>query len=60
MRQGLEAMDAPNPADGTRLVARGWVDAFEARMLESVNAAAKELELNLGQTPIRVSVRPVP
>jgi nitrile hydratase subunit alpha len=53
MRQGLEAMDAPNLADGARLVARCWVDpAFEARMLESVNAAAKELGLNLGQTPI--------
>jgi Nitrile hydratase, alpha chain len=53
MRQGIEAMDAPNPADGARLVARCWVDpAFEARMLESVNVAAKELGLNLGQTPI--------
>jgi nitrile hydratase len=53
MRQGIEAIDAPNPADGARLVARGWVDpAFEGRMLESVNAAAKELGLNLGQTPI--------
>jgi len=53
MRQGLEAIDAPNPADGARLVARCWVDpAFEARMVQSVNAAAKELGLNLGQTPI--------
>jgi nitrile hydratase len=53
MRQGLEAIDAPNPADGARLVARCWVDpAFEARMLESVNTAAKELGLNLGRTPI--------
>jgi hypothetical protein len=53
MRQGLEAMDAPNPADGARLVARCWVDpAFEARMIESVNVAAKELGLNVGQTPI--------
>jgi Nitrile hydratase, alpha chain len=53
MRQGIEAMDAPNPAEAARLVARCWVDpAFEARMLESVNVAAKELGLNLGQTPI--------
>jgi hypothetical protein len=53
MRRGIEAMDAPNPADGARLVARCWVDpAFEARMLESVNIAAKELGLNVGQTPI--------
>jgi len=53
MRQGIETMDAPTPADGARLVARCWVDpAFEARMLESVNIAAKELGLNPGQTPI--------
>jgi hypothetical protein len=53
MRKGLEAMDAPSPADGAQLVARGWVDpAFEARMLASVNDAAKELGLHLGQTPI--------
>jgi nitrile hydratase len=53
MRQGIEAMDAPTPADGARLVARCWVNsAFEARMLESVNAAARELGLNPGQTPI--------
>jgi nitrile hydratase len=53
IRQGLEAMDAPSPADGARLVAHCWIDpAFEARMIESVNVAAKELGLNLGQTPI--------
>ena len=53
MRQGIEAMDAPNSAWGARLVARCWVDpAFEARVLESTNAAAVELGLNLGTTPI--------
>lgn len=54
MRQGIEAMDAPSPADGARLVARCWVDpAFEARVLLSTNAAAVELGLNLGATPIQ-------
>lgn len=53
MRKGLEGMSAASPADGTRLVARCWVDtAFEARVLQSVNDAAVELDLNLGQIPI--------
>ena len=53
MRKGLEDMSAASPADGARLVARCWVDpAFEARVLQSVNAAAEELGLNLGQMPI--------
>jgi len=53
MRQGIEAMDAPRPAHGARLVARCWVDpAFEARVLQSTNDAAVELGLNLGETPI--------
>jgi nitrile hydratase subunit alpha len=53
MRQGIEAMDAPSPARGARLVARGWVDpAFEARVLQSTNDAAVELDLNLGEFPI--------
>lgn len=53
MRKGIEALDAPSPADGARLVARCWVDSgFEARVLQSTNAAAVELGLNLGATPI--------
>jgi hypothetical protein len=40
---GLIAPSLLYTADGARLVARCWVDpAFEARMLESVNVAAKE------------------
>ena len=53
MRMGIEAMDAADPAWGARLVARCWVDpAFEARVVQSTNAAAVELGLNLGSTPI--------
>jgi hypothetical protein len=53
MRKGIEAMDAADPAWGARLVARSWIDSgFEARLLESTNAAAVELGLNLGSTPI--------
>jgi nitrile hydratase len=41
------------PTASTRSWSKPWVDpAFEARMLESVNAAAQELGLNLGRTPI--------
>ena len=53
MRKGLEGMSAASPADGARLVARCWADpAFEARVLHSVNDAAVELGLHLGQIPI--------
>ena len=53
MRKGIEAMDAADPAWGARLVARCWIDpAFEARVLQSTNAAGVELGLNLGSTPI--------
>ena len=53
MRQGVEALDSADPAWGPRLVARCWSDpVFEARVLESTNAAAVELGLNLGSTPI--------
>jgi nitrile hydratase subunit alpha len=53
MRNGLEGMAAASPANGARLVARCWVDpTFEARVLRSVNDAAVELGLTLGQIPI--------
>jgi nitrile hydratase len=53
MRQGLEARDAVSHEGGARLVAHGWIDpAFEARVLQSVNAAAVELDLTLGAIPI--------
>jgi nitrile hydratase len=53
MRKGIEAMDAPSPAWGARLVARSWIDpSFESRLLQSTNAAAGELGLNVGTTPI--------
>jgi nitrile hydratase subunit alpha len=53
MRKGLEGISAASPADGARLVARCWVDLdFEARVLRSVNDAAVELGLHVGQIPI--------
>jgi len=49
MRKGLELVDAQSPADGARLVARCWADpSFESRVLEDTNAAAREIDLNVG------------
>ena len=52
----VRAMDywaSRTPADGARLVARSWADqAFAARVLGSVNAAAEELGMDIGTTPI--------
>ena len=54
LRQALETIDSRSPADGARLVARAWVDdAFRARVLADVNAAAAELGLDAGGIPIR-------
>jgi nitrile hydratase len=54
LRAMLEAIDAKSPAAGARMVARAWVDeAFKARMLENVNKAAAELDIDAGGIPIR-------
>jgi nitrile hydratase alpha subunit len=54
LRRALEAIDARSPADGARLVARAWLDpAFKARLLQDVNAAARELGIEAGAIPIR-------
>jgi len=54
LRRTIEAIDARSPADGARLVARAWLDpGFKARVLEDVNAAARELGIDAGAIPIR-------
>ena len=54
LRAMLEAIDAKSPAAGARMVARAWVDeAFKARMLDDVNRAAAELDIDAGGIPIR-------
>jgi nitrile hydratase subunit alpha len=54
LRRTLEAVDARSPADGARLVARAWGDpAFRARVLEDVNAAARELGIDVGAVRIQ-------
>jgi len=54
MRRMLEVIDSKSPAEGGRMVARAWLDPdFKARMLEDVNAAAAELDIDAGAIPIR-------
>jgi len=52
-RRQLELMDSKSPAEGARMVARAWADPdFKAHMLEDVNAAAKEMDIDAGGIPI--------
>jgi nitrile hydratase subunit alpha len=54
LRAMLEAIDAKSPAAGARIVARAWLDSdFKARMLDGVNKAASELDIDAGGIPIR-------
>ncbi|MFQ5764991.1 MAG: nitrile hydratase subunit alpha [Rhodospirillales bacterium] len=53
MRRTLEVIDSKSPAEGARMVARAWLDPdFKARMLEDVNAATAELDVDAGTIPI--------
>ena len=54
LRRTLEAIDAKTPAEGARMIAHAWLDAdFKTRMLEDVNAAAAEMDIDAGGIPIR-------
>lgn len=54
LRRTLERIDAITPAQGTKLVARAWLDeAFKSRLLVDVNEAANELGVDAGTIPIR-------
>ena len=53
VRRGIDWLVSRSPADGARLVARAWVDAdFKARLLADARAAALELGLDLGPSPV--------
>ena len=55
VRAAVEAMDARTPANGSRVVARAWVDpAFKARLLADPHTACAELGLDIGG--IRIDV----
>jgi nitrile hydratase len=57
VRQGIDWLVSRTPADGARLIARAWVDpAFKARLLADARAAALELGLDPGPSPVVVAV----
>ena len=57
VRQGIDWLVSRNPADGARLIARAWVDPeFKARLLADARAAALELGLDPGPSPVVVAV----
>jgi nitrile hydratase len=57
VRQGIDWLVSRTPADGARLVARAWVDPkFKERLLADARAAALELGLDPGPSPVVVAV----
>ncbi|MBI3456836.1 MAG: nitrile hydratase subunit alpha [Candidatus Rokubacteria bacterium] len=55
IRRQVEDMDSRTPAQGTRVVARAWVDpAFKARLLADAKAAVAELGIDAGAIPLKV------
>jgi len=57
VRQRIDWLVSRSPGDGARLVARAWVDPeFKARLLADARAAAIELGLDPGPSPVVVAV----
>ncbi len=57
VRQGIDWLVSRSPADGARIVARAWVDPeFKERLLTDARAAALELGLDPGPSPVVVAV----
>ena len=57
VRERIDWLVSRTPADGARLVARAWVDpAFRERLLADGRAAARELGLDAGPSPVLVAV----
>jgi nitrile hydratase subunit alpha len=57
VRRRIDWLASRTPADGARLVARAWVDpAFKARALDDARAAALELGLDPGSSPVVVAL----
>jgi nitrile hydratase len=55
LRAQLEHMDSVSPVQGARIVARAWVDeGFRQRLVEDSQAAALELDLDIGPIPVVV------
>jgi nitrile hydratase len=57
VRREIDWLVSRTPADGARLVARAWVDPeFKARLLDDARAAALELGLDPGPSPVLVGL----
>jgi len=57
IRRRIDWLVSRTPADGARLVARAWVDdAFKQRLLADARAAALELGLDPGPSPVVVAL----
>ena len=57
VREGIDWLVSRSPGDGARLVARAWVDPeFRERLLVDARAAALELGLDPGPSPVVVAV----
>ncbi len=57
IRRAIDWLVSRSPADGARLVARAWVDPeFRARLLEDARAAALEVDLDPGSSPVVVAL----
>jgi nitrile hydratase alpha subunit len=57
VRRNIDRLVSRSPADGARLVARAWVDPeFKGRLLADARAAAHELGLDAGPSPVVVAV----
>lgn len=61
VRQMIDWLVSRSPADGARLVARAWVDPeFKERLLGNARAAALELGLDPGPSPVVMAVENTP
>jgi nitrile hydratase alpha subunit len=61
VRRMIDLLVSRTPADGARLVARAWVDTeFKERLLADARAAALELGLDPGPSPVVVAVENTP
>jgi nitrile hydratase subunit alpha len=57
LRERIDWLVSRTPADGARLIARAWVDPeFKERLLADARAAALELGLDPGPSPVVVAV----
>jgi nitrile hydratase len=61
VRALIDRLVSRTPADGARLIARAWVDPeFKTRLLTDARAAALELGLDPGSSPLLIAVENTP